>query len=112
MYKATLRVYEKSLNGDFVDTPHTYVAHAEDIDTVKTMSDDMFWQCVEIEGIGSGLVYTELDIEKDGEYVDSDNAILDIDVIRTDKPSSYSWSPSILAVNRRKSKSTLLLGTL
>lgn len=109
MFKTTCIYHEPNDDGSFggYNNPHIYTTNTENEPTANEL-DDLFWQMVEIECIADGqLILVEQLTEENGEYHDYDQAIVKVNVKRTEKPSSYIiWGdkvPNIFKVDRNNS---------
>lgn len=117
-YKTEYFFYEENINGDFVEQPHAHVIYTKEHPTPQNDLDVLF-ECIEVERINCKHLMVEKTIElvknildNDGEYVDSDTAVVEIVYIAyTQELSPYiDWglmsneTPPIYMVNREKSK--------
>lgn len=120
MFKTTCTYHEAYDDGSFdfygsetlkelsdYDHPRTYAINTENEPTAEEL-DDLFWQMVEIECIADGqLILIEQLIEKDDQYYDYDQAVVKVNVKRTEDGSSFiNWgtkTPNIFQVDRNNS---------
>lgn len=111
-YKTNYSFYEENINGNFDNVePHEYSISTIEHPTPENDLDVLF-ECLEIERIGCKHVMVEKIIEdENGDYVDSDLTIIEIEYIAyTHELSSYiNWNiasslPPIYAIDREKSK--------
>ena len=109
MFKTTCLYHEANDDGTFggYNDPHIYSINTDNEPTAEEL-DNIFWQMVEIECIEDGqLVLVEQLTEKDDEYKDYDQAVVKVNVKRTDEPSSYIiWGnkiPNIFKIDRSNS---------
>ena len=88
MYTTTFYITEPDINGKFRGESHDYVIETETPITFKQTQDIIFLAC-EIERIYSGEIYIEKQVEKDGEYFDSDEWICVVDIKFTKDLTPY-----------------------
>lgn len=85
-----------------------YSSECDTLEHSKESISDIIWEAIEIDGL-TGYVNIIYQIEKDGEYVDSEEFEIFIDkvVVKSDTPSKYIiWNnkkPYIFEVDREKS---------
>lgn len=112
MYRTNYSFYEENINGNFNNVePYEYSILTEKHPTPQNDLDVLF-ECMEIERIGCKHIMVEKIIEdKNGDYIDSDIAIVEIEYIAyTQELSPYiDWDivsnlPPIYAIDREKSK--------
>ncbi len=105
-YEVTLDVIEPDLNGSYSGQPHTYRKRFTSAEAAKEGLEELLWECVEIEGIGSGRIWIEYHVEKNGFYYDCDEGELEIYVEHTNEPSKLfadNGFPIPPSVDREKS---------
>lgn len=111
-YKTNYSFYEENINGNFDNVePHEYSIFTTKYPTAENDIDVLF-ECLEIERIGCKHVMVEKTVENEnGDYVDSDTAIVEIVYVAyTQELSPYiDWDidsslPPIYAIDREKSK--------
>lgn len=115
MYKTTFFIYERNLDGDYVNIePYCYVLETEK-HLEGTSIDDIIFQACEIERIPDGIILIDATIEKDGEWVNHDEAEFEIKIVRTKERSNYiNWEkcpnlPPIYKVDKEKSKINMII---
>ena len=115
MYKTTFFIYERNLNGDYVNIePYCYVLETEK-HPEGTSIDDIIFQACEIERIPDGIILIDLTIEKDGEWINHDEAEFEIKIVRTKERSNYiNWEkcpklPPIYKVDKEKSTLNIII---
>ena len=112
MYKTTFYITEPNLDGKFIGESHDYVIETETPITVKQTQDIIFQAC-EIERIYSGEIYIEKQVEKDGEYFDSDEWVCEVDMRVTKDLTPYiDWKRCkaypIYSIDRKNSTINVL----
>ena len=114
-YKTNYSFYEENINGNFDNVePHEYSISTVEYPTPENDLDVLF-ECLEVERVGCKHIMVEKTVEdENGEYIDSDSAIVEIVYIAyTQELSSYfDWSlakgmPPIYKIDREKSKITI-----
>lgn len=115
MYKTTFFIYEKDLDGDYVNIkPYCYVLETEK-HPEGTSIDNIIFQACEIESISDGIILIDITIEKDGEWVNHDEAEFKIKIVRKNELSDYiDWkkcpkAPPIYKVDKEKSKLNIII---
>lgn len=109
MFKTTCLYHEANDDGTFggYNDPHIYGINTENEPTAEEL-DGVLWQMVEIECIDDGqLILVEQLTEENGQYHDYDQAVIKVNVKRTNEPSSLIiWgekTPHIFKIDRSKS---------
>ena len=115
MYKTTFFIYERNLDGDYVNIePYCYVLETEKHPEGTSINDIIFQAC-EIERIPDGTILIDATIEKDGEWINHDEAEFEIKIVRTKERSNYiNWEkcpnlPPIYKVDKEKSKLNIII---
>ncbi len=107
MYTTHLYIHEKL---DFAEgySEHAYTCKwdSKTLDEAHNI-EDRIWVAIEVYALDNRELYIEFFIEKDDEYVDSDEAIIKSNIVRTSEPSSFiTWNqkaPDIMSIDREKS---------
>lgn len=111
-YTMSINFYEANLNGDFSFSDACgYKVNGTSIEDVKSKFNDIIWEAIEIERWDRQRVLMVQTITQNGNFVDSDEAVINIEkVVHTNKPSVYiAWdkmqrTPDIFSVDRENSK--------
>lgn len=108
-YITTFYFYEPSLDGSYNTEPHEYIVMGDEKATNEQFKDIIF-QCCEIERIYKGKMFVEIQITKNGEYVDSDELEFKVNIELTKSLSEFiRWEkcpnlPPIYSVDKEKSR--------
>ena len=106
MFKTTVDIHEKMLDGSFDTGAYTYVKECDTFEQAKDIK-DLLWQAIEIEGIGDTECFVEVLTEKNGEYLDRDEFVMATKIVRTDVPSKFvvwgDMEPHLFEVDKEKS---------
>lgn len=110
-YMSEIDIYEQNENGDFDGEPYVYTLTSNSKSRVK-MCMDVLFEAVEIEGLDNRDILVNITVFKNGRYVESDEAIFQTQITRTDEPSKFIvWGhkkPHIFSIDKNKSKITLV----
>ena len=108
-FKNYVNIYEPLLNGEFGDTePHEYLLESDHKMTNEEFEDIIFQAC-EIERFSNGNLCVNISIEKDGDYYDSEEIFIAVNIVKTNELSEYIvWDkcptlPPIYKIDREKS---------
>lgn len=110
-YMSEIDIYEQNENGDFDGEPYVYTLTSNSKSRVK-MCMDVLFEAVEIEGLDNRDILVNITVFKNGRYVESDEAIFQTQIKRTDEPSKFiAWGhkkPHIFSIDKNRSKITLV----
>lgn len=102
-------IYEPNLNGDYDNSEgYEYLLQSNHKMTNEEFTNIIFQAC-EIERIYKGNILVEINIEKNGEYYDSDTVELNVNMKLTNSATKYIQCnkcpslPIIYAINKEKS---------
>lgn len=106
-FVATISFYEASMEGCFDNEPSIYELRGGSLEEVKDGVEEIFWQATEIEMFDGAEVLVEVQIERNGEYIDRDELHMRPMVVRTAEPSGYiiwgSKKPHLFKIDRAAS---------
>lgn len=109
IYTTTIVITEPNLNDEFVGAGYEYIVRTTQPFSFENLMDTIY-QALEIERIYKDEVFLEIIKERNGEYLDRDECVLEIDILLTDEPSEYiDWNvcnnamPFIYKIDREKS---------
>lgn len=105
---AEIEIYEEHDNGVFAGQPHTYVQAAHSVEEAKDI-EDVLWQAIEVECLDNMDILVEMTLyNKDGEYIDRDEAVYRTTITRTKQPSAFIvWRnkmPNIFRIDKENSR--------
>lgn len=112
MYTTSIIFIEENLDGKFTSEGHEYRVETNEPFSHSSFEDILF-QALEIERIYSGCVLVQISKELDGEYISSDECIVEVHIKLTSELSPFiDWSrcgslPPIYKINRDKSSYVL-----
>ena len=112
MYTTSIIFIEENLDGKFTSHGHEYRVETNDPFSPSNFEDVLF-QALEIERIYSGCVLVRISKELDGEYISSDECIVEVSIELTSELSPFiDWRksgsmPPIYKIDRDKSNYTL-----